>query len=61
MPDIEQLWSVLTDTLRATFMMMLNELDPTAPILLLATSECHYSMLGEQVIAVHIKFVTFLY
>lgn len=48
MPDIEQLWSVLTDTLRATFMMMLNELDPTSPILLLATSECHYSMLGEQ-------------
>ncbi|XP_076098505.1 ATPase family AAA domain-containing protein 2-like isoform X2 [Mytilus galloprovincialis] len=48
MPDIEQLWSVLTETLRATFMMMLNELDPTAPILLLATSECHYSMLGEQ-------------
>ena len=49
MPHMEQLWSVLTDTLRATFLMMLNDLDPTAPILLLATSECQYSLLEDQV------------
>lgn len=47
MPIVEQLWDVLTETLRATFTMMLNELDPTAPILLLATSECHYSSLDD--------------
>lgn len=49
MPIVEQLWHVLTETLRATFTMMLNELDPTAPILLLATSECHYSTLDDHV------------
>lgn len=49
MPHIEKLWSVLTDTLRATFMMMLSDLDPTASILLLATSECDYSLLQDEV------------
>lgn len=51
MPHIEKLWSVLTDTLRATFMMMLGDLDPTASILLLATSECDYSLLQDEVFA----------
>ncbi|XP_013413245.1 ATPase family AAA domain-containing protein 2 [Lingula anatina] len=48
-PHINQWWEVMHDTLRATFITMLNDLVPMAPILLLATSDLKYTELPVQV------------
>ncbi|XP_046342752.1 ATPase family AAA domain-containing protein 2-like isoform X3 [Haliotis rufescens] len=42
MPYVDQWWEVLSETLRATFLTMIQDLDPTTPILILATSEVPY-------------------
>lgn len=40
LPRIETWWSVASDSLRATIIGLLNDLQPSLPILLLATSDC---------------------
>ncbi|XP_019638886.1 PREDICTED: ATPase family AAA domain-containing protein 2-like isoform X1 [Branchiostoma belcheri] len=48
-PHIDQWWDIVGDTLRATFLTLLSDLPPTAPVLLLATSEVPHTGLPEQV------------
>ncbi|CAI9736477.1 family AAA domain-containing 2B [Octopus vulgaris] len=46
-PHINYLWSVSSETLKATFLTMVDDLDPCLPILLLATSEVPYDFLDD--------------
>ncbi|XP_066272923.1 ATPase family AAA domain-containing protein 2-like isoform X2 [Branchiostoma lanceolatum] len=48
-PHIDQWWDIVGDTLRATFLTLLSDLPPTAPVLLLATSEVPHTGLPGQV------------
>ncbi|OWF52018.1 ATPase family AAA domain-containing protein 2B [Mizuhopecten yessoensis] len=48
MPHINHWWSILGDTLRATLQMLIQDLVPTTPILILATSEQPYAELDFQ-------------
>ncbi|XP_078611325.1 ATPase family AAA domain-containing protein 2-like isoform X2 [Branchiostoma floridae x Branchiostoma japonicum] len=48
-PHIDQWWDIVGDTLRATFLTLLSDVPPTAPVLLLATSEVPHTGLPEQV------------
>ncbi|RUS81519.1 hypothetical protein EGW08_010726 [Elysia chlorotica] len=45
LPYIDQWWDVMADTLRATLLTLIHDLDPALPLLLLATSERPYHML----------------
>ncbi|XP_064605176.1 ATPase family AAA domain-containing protein 2-like isoform X2 [Liolophura sinensis] len=45
MPHIDRWWSVLSDTLQATFLTLVHDMDPSAPVLLLATSDSSYVIL----------------
>ncbi|XP_041358072.1 ATPase family AAA domain-containing protein 2-like isoform X2 [Gigantopelta aegis] len=49
MPYINQWWEVLGETLRATFLTLIEDMDPTSPLLILATSEAPYSELESMV------------
>ena len=48
-PHIDQWWGTTSDTLRATFISLLHDLDPATPLLLLATSDVPYDELDEDV------------
>lgn len=48
MPHINHWWGVLGDTLKATLQMLLQDLVPTTPVLILATSEQPYTDLDFQ-------------
>ncbi|XP_035828419.1 ATPase family AAA domain-containing protein 2 isoform X2 [Aplysia californica] len=45
LPYINQWWEVMAETLRATLLTLIHNLDPTLPLLLLATSEQPYHTL----------------
>ncbi|GFR98220.1 ATPase family AAA domain-containing protein 2 [Elysia marginata] len=45
LPYMDQWWDVMADTLRATLLTLIHDLDPALPLLLLATSERPYHML----------------
>ena len=49
LPHIQDWWDVIGDTLRATFLTLLHDLEPSAPTLLIATCEVHHGDLSEQV------------
>lgn len=42
LPHVDQWWATVSDTVRVTFLTLLHDMDPSAPILLLATSDCPY-------------------
>ncbi|KAG7168547.1 ATPase family AAA domain-containing protein 2B-like [Homarus americanus] len=48
-PHIEQWWGTTSETLRATFMSLLLDMDPSSPLLLLATSDVPYDELDSDV------------
>ena len=48
-PHIDSWWQVLSDTMRATFLMMLSDLDPLMSILLLATADTSANSLPLEV------------
>ncbi|PVD23589.1 hypothetical protein C0Q70_16861 [Pomacea canaliculata] len=48
MPSINELWAVVSDTLRSTFLSLVHNMQPSTPVLLFATSELPYSLLDEQ-------------
>ncbi|KAK8734879.1 hypothetical protein OTU49_005708 [Cherax quadricarinatus] len=48
-PHIDQWWGTTSETLRATFMSLLLDLDPSSPLLLLATSDTPYDELDADV------------
>ncbi|KAL8581462.1 hypothetical protein ACOMHN_004347 [Nucella lapillus] len=47
-PYINELWGVVTDCLRVTFLTMVRSMNPSCPILILATCETTYTHLDEQ-------------
>uniref|UniRef100_T1IKQ0 Tat-binding homolog 7 n=1 Tax=Strigamia maritima TaxID=126957 RepID=T1IKQ0_STRMM len=47
-PHLDQWWGTLSDTTRATFLTLLQDVDPGAPVLVLATSDCPCQDLPEQ-------------
>ena len=49
MPHIGEWWEVIHHTLQATFISLLYDLDPTMPVLLVATCESKYGELPSQV------------
>lgn len=48
-PHIDQWWGTTSETLRATFMSLLHDIDPSSPLLLLATSDVPYDELDTDV------------
>lgn len=48
-PHIDSWWQVLSDTMKATFLLMISDLDPLSPILLLATSDSSATQLPPEV------------
>ncbi|KAJ8305474.1 LOW QUALITY PROTEIN: hypothetical protein KUTeg_016019 [Tegillarca granosa] len=48
MPHINQWWDVLGETLKATLLMLIQDVDPTTPLLLMATAEKPHSELDFQ-------------
>ncbi len=49
MPHIGEWWDVINDTVRSTFMALLRDVEPTMPLLLLATSEVGHTHLSPEV------------
>lgn len=49
MPYINQWWEVMGETVKATLLTLIQNIDPTLPLLLLATSEQPYHMLDPVV------------
>ncbi|XP_045109499.1 ATPase family AAA domain-containing protein 2-like isoform X3 [Portunus trituberculatus] len=48
-PRIDQWWVTISDTLRATFISLLFDLEPSSPLLFLATSDVPYDQLDSEV------------
>lgn len=48
-PHIGNWWDVVAETLKATFISLLQDLEPTTPVLLLATAEIQHSELPDVV------------
>ena len=49
LPHLSEWWHVITEAVRASFVSMFNDLDPSVPVLLLATSDVEYKRLTPQV------------
>lgn len=49
LPHVCQWYDTLSETVKATFLTLLNDMDPSLPLLLLATSDCPFEELPEQV------------
>lgn len=49
MPRVSHWWNVVSDTVNATVLTLIHDLDPSSPVLLLATSEEDYSLLDHEV------------
>lgn len=49
LPSIDQLWSLLSETIRNIFLVHLMQIDPQIPLLLLATANCGFNELPSQV------------
>nr|CAH7737226.1 unnamed protein product [Callosobruchus chinensis] len=47
-PCIDKLWDLVSDTVKALLMSQLAQLDPNIPILFMATAECLYDSLPQQ-------------
>lgn len=56
MPHIGDWWDVIHSTLQATFLTMLQDIQPDLPILLIATSETRYQHLPIQACHTPISF-----
>ncbi len=50
MPHIGQWWDVVSDTVRATFMSLLRDLEPSIPVLIMATCEVTHGHLADEVL-----------
>ncbi|XP_053301076.1 ATPase family AAA domain-containing protein 2B isoform X2 [Pleuronectes platessa] len=49
MPHISEWWEAVGDTVKSTFLTLLQDVPSFSPILILATAETHYSQLPEEV------------
>jgi len=52
-PHLNDWWHIVNDAVRATFMSLLNDLDPCIPVLLLATTDVEFKRLPAQVRVLH--------
>ncbi|XP_075940948.1 ATPase family AAA domain-containing protein 2B isoform X1 [Anarhichas minor] len=48
MPHISEWWDTVSDTVKSTFLTLLQDVPSFSPILILATAETHYSQLSEE-------------
>ncbi|XP_043962401.1 ATPase family AAA domain-containing protein 2B [Gambusia affinis] len=49
MPHISEWWDTVSDTVKSTFLTLLNDVPSFSPVLVLATAETQYSKLSEEV------------
>ncbi|XP_045916512.1 ATPase family AAA domain-containing protein 2B isoform X1 [Micropterus dolomieu] len=49
MPHISEWWETVSDTVKSTFLTLLQDVPSFSPVLILATAETHYSQLSEEV------------
>lgn len=49
MPHISEWWDTVSDTVKSTFLTLLQDVPSFSPILVLATAETHYSKLSDEV------------
>nr|XP_019947371.1 PREDICTED: ATPase family AAA domain-containing protein 2B isoform X1 [Paralichthys olivaceus] len=49
MPHISEWWEAVGDTVKSTFLTLLQDVPSFSPVLILATAETHYSQLSEEV------------
>uniref|UniRef100_A0A4W6DZX0 ATPase family AAA domain-containing protein 2 n=1 Tax=Lates calcarifer TaxID=8187 RepID=A0A4W6DZX0_LATCA len=49
MPHISEWWETVGDTVKSTFLTLLQDVPSFSPVLILATAEIHYSQLSEEV------------
>ncbi|GAB6022184.1 ATPase AAA domain-containing protein 2B [Chamberlinius hualienensis] len=47
-PHCSQWWDTLSETVKVTFLNLIEDVEPSAPLLLLATSDCHYDKLPSE-------------
>ncbi|KAL6095579.1 atad2b [Pungitius sinensis] len=48
MPHISEWWETVSDTVKSTFLTLLQDVPSFSPVLVLATAETHYSQLSEE-------------
>ncbi|XP_056284078.1 ATPase family AAA domain-containing protein 2B isoform X2 [Pseudoliparis swirei] len=48
MPYISEWWEAVSDTVKSTFLTLLQDVPSFSPVLILATAETHYSQLSEE-------------
>lgn len=49
MPHISEWWETVGDTVKSTFLTLLQDVPSFSPVLILATAETHYSQLSGEV------------
>lgn len=49
LPRIGRTWKTLNETVQETFLTLLHDLESNAPLLIIATSDCHYHELPSQI------------
>lgn len=49
MPHISEWWDTVSDTVKSTFLTLLQDVPSFCPVLILATAETHYSKLSDEV------------
>ncbi|XP_063079492.1 ATPase family AAA domain-containing protein 2B [Engraulis encrasicolus] len=52
MPHVSEWWEAISDTVRSTFITLLQDIPSLSPILILATADCPYTQLPEEVKAI---------
>lgn len=49
MPHVSEWWEIVSDTVKSTFLTLLQDVPSFSPVLILATAETHYSQLSDEV------------
>lgn len=49
MPHISEWWETVSDTVKSTFLTLLQDVPSFSPVLIFATAETHYSQLSDEV------------
>uniref|UniRef100_A0A671UEG1 ATPase family AAA domain-containing protein 2 n=1 Tax=Sparus aurata TaxID=8175 RepID=A0A671UEG1_SPAAU len=49
MPHVSEWWETVSDTVKSTFLTLLQDVPSFSPVLILATAETHYSQLSDEV------------
>lgn len=49
MPHVSEWWETVSDTVKSTFLTLLQDVPSFSPVLIVATAESHYSQLPDEV------------